>query len=133
MARWVDGRRAGDGYWTNTVLTACEDCGVDLGPGEARLRRCDGCDDPGHAHPDPRGNPRGGTHARCRDEGACRRRQTPPSPGRRALAAAVARSNEDESPATSTPPEPSEAPGASEWPLCVWWTNATADVAEEES
>jgi hypothetical protein len=92
MARWIEGAGPGSGHWTNTNLAACELCGVDLGPGEAVLRRCHGCDNPDHNVLVPR-NPRGGVHAHCRDESACRRRQTPKAPSRRELAEAVRRTH----------------------------------------
>lgn len=113
MARWVDGAKAGEGHWTNTALASCEDCGVDLGPGEAMLRRCrGGCDLEEHLVPDPRGTPRGGVHVRCRDEGACRRRQTPRGPGKRELAAAIAASAPASTPAPAIVDGPVAAPEA---------------------
>jgi hypothetical protein len=103
MARWVEGAKPGEGFYTNTDLVTCELCGFDHEPGDARLYRCKGCDEPEHNVPDPlrHDEPRGGVHARCRDEAACRRRQTPRAPGKRELAEALKQTH-------ATGPEPTK-------------------------
>lgn len=107
MARWVEGERPGRGFYVNTAIATCELCDVDLEPGEARLWRCRGCANPDHNVLAPR-NPRGGVHARCRDEQACRRRQTPKAPTRRELAAAL-----------RPPPGPAQEPAGTKAPTAL--------------
>lgn len=77
MDRLAEVALAGDGSSTNIDICTCELCGVDLGPGDARLSRCRGCSDPEHNVPDPsrHDEPRGGIHARCRDARCCGKRQ----------------------------------------------------------